>query len=53
MLLRQPGLLACIVAILAILVLFCIVPVVRLFLATITNQEGRLDLSNVTIPRKP
>lgn len=47
MLLRQPGLLACIVAILIILILFCILPVVRLFLATITSQEGRLDLRNV------
>ena len=47
MLLRQPGLLACIIAILIILVVFCIWPVLRLLLATVTNAEGRLDLSNV------
>ena len=47
MLLRQPGLLACIVAILIILVIFCIWPVLRLLWATITNAEGHLDLSNV------
>ena len=47
MLIRQPGLLTCIVAVLAILVIFCIWPVIRLLWATITNQEGHLDLSNV------
>ena len=47
MLIRQPGLLACIIAVLAILVIFCIWPVVRLFWATITNAEGHPDLSNV------
>lgn len=48
MLARQPGLLACIIAVIAILVLFCIYPVVRLFLATVTNDAGQLDLSNVS-----
>ena len=47
MLLRQPGLFACIAAILIILIVFCIYPVLRLFLATITNADGHLDLSNV------
>ena len=47
MLLRQPGLFACIAIVLVILVLFCIYPVLRLFLATITNADGRIDLSNV------
>ena len=47
MLLRQPGLFACIIVILIILVIFCIWPILRLLLATITNQEGHLDLSNV------
>lgn len=46
-LLRQPGLLLCIVAILAILIVFCIFPVVRLFIATITNDEGHIDLATV------
>ena len=48
MLARQPGLLACIIAVIAILVLFCIYPVVRLFLATVTNDAGQLDQSNVS-----
>ena len=47
MLARQPGLLACIVLILAVLVVFCIFPVIRLFVATLTNEAGRLDLSNI------
>ena len=47
MLLRQPGLLACIFIILVILVIFCIWPVLRLLWATVTNAEGQLDLSNV------
>ena len=47
MLLRQPGLLACIIVILVILVIFCILPIARLLFTTITNQDGRLDLSNV------
>ncbi len=47
MLLRQPGLLACIIVILVILVIFCILPIVRLLYTTITNQDGQLDFSNV------
>ena len=47
MLVRQPGLLLCIVAILAVLIIFCIFPVVRLFVATLTNEQGQLDLSNI------
>ena len=47
MLLRQPGLLACIFIILVILVIFCIWPVLRLLWATVTNAEGQLDMSNV------
>jgi len=47
MLLRQPGLLCCIVAILAILILFCIYPVLRLIIATLTNDAGQFDLSSV------
>lgn len=47
MLLRQPGLLGCIVAILAILIIFCIYPVLRLLLATLTNDAGQFDLSSI------
>ena len=47
MLLRQPGLLACIVAILVILVIFCIWPNLRLLWATITNAEGRKNTGKV------
>jgi len=47
MLLRQPGLLLTILVILAILVIFCIYPVLRLFVATVTNTEGRFDIGSV------
>lgn len=47
MLLRQPGLLMCIIAILAILIIFCIYPVLRLLVATMTNDAGQLDLSSI------
>lgn len=48
MLLRQPGLLLTIVAVLAILVIFCIYPVIRLFISTVTDLEGHLDLSSIS-----
>lgn len=47
MLLKQPGLVSIIVVILAILVLFCIYPVLRLLYTCVTNTEGRFDLSSV------
>lgn len=47
MLLRQPGLLLTILVILAILIVFCIYPVLRLFVATVTNAEGQFDLASV------
>ena len=47
MLLRQPGLLLTILVILAILVIFCIYPVLRLFVATVTNAEGKFDIGSV------
>ena len=47
MLLHQPGLFFCIIAILAILIIFCIFPIVRLLIATLTNDAGQFDLATV------
>ena len=45
MLIRQPGLFLCIAAVLAILIIFCIYPIIRLVIATVTNDAGAFDLS--------
>lgn len=46
-LLKQPGLVLTIVAILAALLLFCIYPVIRLFVVCVTNAAGQFDLSSI------
>lgn len=48
LLLRQPGLLITILLVLAVLVIFCIFPVVRLFIATVTDAEGKFDVTAVS-----
>ena len=47
MLLGQPGLLSIIVIILAILIIFCIYPIVRLLITCMTDSEGNFDLSSI------
>ncbi len=47
MLLRQPGLLFAILFVFVVLILFCIYPLVRLFLSCITNASGEIDFSNI------
>lgn len=47
MLLGQPGLLSIIVIILAILVIFCIYPIVRLLITCMTDAKGNFDLSSI------
>ena len=45
--LKQPGLVAIIVVILAILVTFCIYPIVRLLVTCVTDANGKFDLSSI------
>jgi len=47
MLLQQPGLVCIIVAILLILVVFCIYPIIKLLVTCVTDAEGHFDLSSV------
>lgn len=47
LMLKQPGLFMTIVFVFAILILFCIYPVVRLFIACLTDSSGELDLSAI------
>ena len=45
MLLKQPGLFTAIVIVFALLIIFCIYPVIRLFICTVQNDAGQLDFS--------
>lgn len=47
MLLKQPGLLATIIVILAILTIFCIYPIVRLLITCVTDVNGKFDMDSV------
>lgn len=47
MLMRQPGLFLCILAVMLILVVFCIYPVLRLIIATVTDDAGQFDFSAI------
>lgn len=47
MLLKQPGLLLAILFVFAVLILFCIYPVVKLFFSCLTNDAGQVDFSNI------
>ena len=47
MLLKQPGLLFAIIFVFAVLVLFCIYPVVKLFFSCLTGENGQIDFSNI------
>ena len=47
MLLRQPGLLFAILFVFAVLILFCIYPIVRLFISCLTDESGQLNLDNI------
>lgn len=48
MLLRQPGLFLAIVLVFAILILFCVYPVVKLFISCLTSEDGGIDLPMIT-----
>lgn len=48
MLIKQPGLLFAIVVVFAILILFCVYPIVRLLISCLTDKTGRLDLGNIS-----
>ena len=47
MLLKQPGLLFAIIFVFAVLILFCIYPIVRLFISCLTDKGGQLNLDNI------
>ena len=47
MLIKQPGLLFAIIFVFAILILFCIYPIVRLFISCLTDKGGQLNLDNI------
>ena len=47
MLIRQPGLLFAIIFVFAVLILFCIYPIVRLFISCLTDKSGQLNLDNI------
>lgn len=47
MLLRQPGLLLAILFVFAVLILFCIYPIVKLFMSCLTDAEGQINLDNI------
>ena len=48
MLIKQPGLLFAIIVVFAILILFCVYPIVRLLISCLTDKTGRLDLGNIS-----
>lgn len=45
MLVKQPGLLISIIVILALLIIFCIYPIIKLFICTMQNDAGEFDLT--------
>ena len=47
LLMKQPGLLFAIIVVFAILILFCIYPIVRLFISCLTDKTGQLNLDNI------
>ncbi|MBO7663435.1 MAG: iron ABC transporter permease [Clostridia bacterium] len=47
MLMKQPGLLFAILVVFAILILFCVYPIVRLFISCLTDKTGQLNLDNI------
>lgn len=47
MLMKQPGLLFAIIFVFAVLILFCIYPIVRLFISCLTDKTGQLNLDNI------
>ena len=47
LLLKQPELFLAILFVFAVLILFCIYPIVRLFISCITDKNGQIDFSNI------
>ena len=47
LLMKQPGLLFAIIFVFAVLILFCIYPIVRLFISCLTDKGGQLNLDNI------
>ena len=47
MLLKQPELLFAILFVFAVLIIFCIYPIVRLFISSLTDKSGHLNLDNI------
>ena len=47
MLLKQPELLFAILFVFAVLIIFCIYPIVRLFISCLTDKSGQLNLDNI------
>ena len=47
LLMKQPGLLFAIIFVFAVLILFCIYPIVRLFISCLTDKTGQLNLDNI------
>ena len=47
LLLKQPELLIAILFVFAVLIIFCIYPIVRLFISCITDKNGQIDFSNI------
>ena len=45
LLLKQPELFLAILFVFAVLILFCIYPIVRLFISCITDKNGQIDFS--------
>jgi len=47
MLLRQPGLLLAVLIVFAILFLFCVYPLIRLFISCLTDESGNINFNNI------
>ena len=47
LLLKQPELFLAILFVFAILIIFCIYPIVKLFISCITDKSGQIDFSNI------